>query len=158
MTRGIRATLVIGAALMAAGCVLPWGRLWMLGVDDITVVHGFGRGAEWVLALAAVIVMAAVAGLRWPAVVAAGSALVVGAYAAAVLPDHLHDEGVASQTAGGGIYATFIDGSGPWQASTGVGLTFAMLGALVACAGAVAIVVRWAREAPSAAVVAPERA
>jgi hypothetical protein len=102
MTRGVRATLVIGAALMAAGCAMPWGRLWMLGVDEITVVGGFGRGAEVVLPLAVLLAVAALAEWRWVAVGAAGSALVAVSYLAWALPDRLHEEGLATQASVGG--------------------------------------------------------
>jgi hypothetical protein len=135
VTRGVRATLLVGAALMAAGCALPWGRIWTLASGEVVTAYGFGHGAEVVLPLALLIAVAAVSGRRWAAVGLAGLALGCVVYAGLVLPGDLHDASVAGES---GVFASL--GTGSWRAATAGGWTFAFYGALVACAGAVWIV------------------
>lgn len=124
MTLAVRRWLLVAAALMAVGTLLPWAWTRSVPWHEVVTVGAFGHGGEWVLAIAALLAAAAV--LRRPAaaVILAGLAALFVVYLVWVLPGALLDNG------------------GTYEAGTGLGLDLALLGTFVACCAAAAIVVR----------------
>jgi hypothetical protein len=133
MSSGPRRALLLAAALMAVGTALPWGWARTAPWNEVVTVGAFGGGGgDVVLLLAAALALAAV--LRRPA-----AAVLVALCAALVLV----------------VFAWEAPGrqiAGAYETGAGLGLSLALLGTLVACGAAVAIVVRGFNEAALAAM------
>ncbi|WP_445152296.1 hypothetical protein [Baekduia sp. Peel2402] len=125
MTRGARDALLVAASLMAAGTVLPWGRVRTSPWNEVESVGGFDHGAMVVLVVAALLAAAALLRRVTAAVMAAGLAALVTACLAWELP---------------GTLLSSVPGA--YETGLGLGLGLSLLGAFTAFCAAAAIVGR----------------